>query len=171
MAHKVGACKATASQQIKDFVGFGLHKKEPTALLGKPRPASASLVRLVEAHTPHQITGPVEEHDRIRISGHVFHSEQYQRPDRTNCTAVSLPDNTHAKIQHIVSVSCSDRKRTYLVSKGYNSTCCFGTVHISKVEKCTPLKLVEIDSKVAACFWIECDGKQFFCNLVNRFQL
>ncbi|XP_049272417.1 LOW QUALITY PROTEIN: uncharacterized protein LOC119397124 [Rhipicephalus sanguineus] len=146
-ASKVGACNATASHHIKDFLGVGFHKMEPIALLGKPRPASASLVGLVEAQIPHQITGPVEEHDRIRMSGYVFHSEQYQRPDRIDCTAVWLPDNTHAKIQRIVSVSCSDSKRTYFVSKGYRSMCCYGTGHISRVEKCMPLKLVEVYSK------------------------
>ncbi|XP_037560291.1 uncharacterized protein LOC119437304 [Dermacentor silvarum] len=170
MANKVGAHKAAASRQVQNFLCCDLRREETLALLGKPKPASVSLCRLIEAQVPQQITGPVEEHDRVRISGRVFHSEQYQRPDRTDCTAVRLPDNMHAKIKHIVSVSCSDRKRIYFVSKSYVSSLCFGTTHISSVQKWGAEKVIEVDSRAAACLWIECDRRQYFCNLVNRFQ-
>ncbi|XP_037505912.1 uncharacterized protein LOC119382281 [Rhipicephalus sanguineus] len=169
MASKVCALKAAASQQIKHFLSCDLPTEESLALLGKPMAVSVSLCRIIEAQVPQQIVGPVEEYDRVRISGRVFHSEQYQRPQKTNCTAVPLAENTHDKIQHIVSVSCHERKRTYFVSKRYVSSLCFGTTHISCVQKWAAEKVIEVDCKATPCLWIECDGRQFFCNLANRF--
>nr|XP_037268866.1 uncharacterized protein LOC119160751 isoform X1 [Rhipicephalus microplus] len=170
MASKVGAHNAAASEQVKNFLCSDLcNKEESLALLGKPRAVSESIHRIIEAQVPHQITGPVEEYDRVRISGRMFHSEQYQRPQKTNCTAVRLRDNMHAKIQHIVSVSCSDRKRIYFVSNSYVSSLCFGTTHISCVQKWVAQNVVEVDRQAAPCLWIDWNERQFFCNLANRF--
>ncbi|XP_037525496.1 uncharacterized protein LOC119402423 [Rhipicephalus sanguineus] len=83
MASKVCALKAAASQQVKHFLSCDLRTEEESlALLGKPRAVSVSLCRIIEAQVPQQIIGPVEEYDRVRISGRVFHSEQYQRPQK-----------------------------------------------------------------------------------------
>ncbi|KAM7313376.1 uncharacterized protein ISCGN_003242 [Ixodes scapularis] len=126
MAHRVNACKAVASPPVRDFLGCGAPEEEPIALLGKPRPVEGALLRLVERQVPQQITGPVVEHDRVRISGRLFHSEQYQRPDKTDCTAVKLSNNVCAKIEHIVSVSCSDMNRVFLVTRNYVASASFG---------------------------------------------
>ncbi|CAN7945486.1 unnamed protein product, partial [Ixodes hexagonus] len=162
MTQKVNACKAVASPHVQDFLQCGAPNKEPVALLGKPRPVEGPLYGLIERQVPDQITGPVVEHDRVCISGRVFHSEQYQRPNRTDCTAVRLPNNGCAKIQHIVSVSCSNMKRVFLVTKGYSASPSFGTTHIIKVERWSSQKVIEIDAGAVGCLWLECNGKNFF---------
>lgn len=158
MAHKVNACKAEASPRIKDFLQCGTPKEEPVALLGKSRLVEGHLLRLVERQVAEQITGPVVEHDRVCVSGRVFHSQQYQRPHRTDCTAVKLPNNVCAKIQHIVSVSCSNIKRAFIVSRDYVSSPSFGTTHIKKVEKWSSKKVIEIDASDVGCLWLERKG-------------
>ncbi|XP_049522112.1 uncharacterized protein LOC125944798 [Dermacentor silvarum] len=49
IANKVGADKAPASHQVKHFLCCDLRNEDSLALLGKPRPVSASLSRLIEA--------------------------------------------------------------------------------------------------------------------------
>ncbi|CAN7938439.1 unnamed protein product, partial [Ixodes hexagonus] len=159
MADRVNA---VASHHVRDFLGCEAPEEEPVALLGKPRPVEGALLRLVERQVPQQITGPVVEHDRARISGRLFHSEQYQRPDKTDCTAVKLSSDVCAKTQHIVSVSCSDTNRVFLVTRNYTASASFGTTHIIKVERWSSQKVTEINASAVGCLWRECKGKFFF---------
>lgn len=75
MAHTLNACKAVASSHVQTFLKCGMPKEEPVALLGKPRLVEGPLPTLIEKQVPDQINGPVVEYDRVRISGHIFHSE------------------------------------------------------------------------------------------------
>ncbi|CAN7996964.1 unnamed protein product, partial [Ixodes hexagonus] len=161
MGHTVNACKTAASPRVREFTRCTTTNGEPVALLGKPRLVHEPLLSLVKRQNENQILGPVVEHDRVRISGLVFHSEQYKKPDRTDCTAMRL-GNTSAKVQHIVSFT--DRNgtpRVFVVSRRYVTSPSFGTKHIRKVERCSSLKLLEIDDSARACIMMECNTSLF----------
>ncbi|KAL1444443.1 hypothetical protein MTO96_029864 [Rhipicephalus appendiculatus] len=87
MAHTLNASKAVSSPHVQAFLKSTM-PKENVALLGKPRLVEGPLYMLIEKQVPDQINGPVLEYDRVRISGHLFHSEQYHRPEKTDCTAI-----------------------------------------------------------------------------------
>lgn len=76
VGHKVNARKTARSPQVGKLLQCTATNVEPVVLLGKPRIVHESLLGLVKSHNRNQTLGTVVEHDRVWISGLVFHSEQ-----------------------------------------------------------------------------------------------
>ncbi|XP_077498330.1 uncharacterized protein LOC144109415 [Amblyomma americanum] len=132
-------------------------------LLSRPRDVSGPLLDFVQNQIGN-INGPVVEHDRARVSGHMFHSEQYARPNKTNCTALVTNEGMCLKVKHIVSFKdLSGHPKVFVVSEdAFSSQLVHNSKHIMKCERTGSKNLVELVTNVIPCTYIEHDQNIFF---------
>lgn len=174
MSSNYRAIKARASPRTRGCLLSDTPARETSLLLSKPRAVSGPLLGFVQNEAGDMICSRIVEHDRLTISGRVFHSEQYSRPYKTDSTALMTGVGTFHKILHIVSfkdaggiVKVFTVSGKFLCHPGYDSS------HIMRCEKEESRHLVELTSNVTPCIYIEYEGNIFFCkagfeNFVSR---
>ncbi|XP_077561453.1 uncharacterized protein LOC144177757 [Haemaphysalis longicornis] len=113
--------KALASTQTQELLSKSpTTTKQAVVPLGKARPVSAALLAWVHEEMGDIIAGPVVEHDRVAMSGFVFHSEQYKRPYKTDST-VLLMSGTFVKAETLLSATDHfGNKKVFAVSQNWD---------------------------------------------------
>lgn len=169
MSSNYRAIKARASPRTRGCLLSDTPARETSLLLSKPRAVSGPLLGFVQNEAGDTICSRIVEHDRLTISGRVFHSEQYSRPYKTDSTALMTGVGTFHKILHIVSfkdaggiVKVFTVSGKFLCHPGYDSS------HIMRCEKEESRHLVELTSNVKPCIYIEHEGNIFFVKLALK---
>lgn len=95
---------------------------------------SAALLAWVHDEIGDIIAGPVVEHDRVAVSGFVFHSEQYKRPYKTDSTVLVI-SGAFVKAETLLSATDHfGNKKVFAVSQKYATKAVMQTSHILKCE-------------------------------------
>lgn len=165
--------KGNSSLHVQRLLQHGMSTEAEgtVVLLGKPKYSPQEIVEFVQQEASSLIASRILEYRRVRLSPQVYHSEQYIRPDKTNCTAVKLEGGVYSTIKHIISFTeNSGSTRVFFVRDEYRVVPIFGTLHLKKVERQGSMKLRDASLGVEPCIWIESHAKSFFCDLVNRFR-
>lgn len=136
--------------------------------LCKPRAVTGSLLDLVETEAG-DIMGPSLEHDRVSISGRVYHSEEYRRPNKTDCTAMVMPTGEFVKIQHLVSLQYPEgNTKVFAISHKYAHTPAYNTTHIMKCRRLTQRCLVEMHPGAMPCVYMNINNQMYFAQITQK---
>ncbi|KAH9367113.1 hypothetical protein HPB48_014749 [Haemaphysalis longicornis] len=161
--------KALASTQTQELLSKSpTTTKQAVVPLGKARPVSAALLAWVHEEMGEIIAGPVVEHDRVAMSGFVFHSEQYKRPYKTDST-VLLMSGTFVKAETLLSATDHfGNKKVFAVSQKYVTKAILKTSHILKCESLGGKKLVEVLPTALPCMFINFGNEMFVTVLMQK---
>lgn len=171
MASSFSSIKALASPQTQRFLRKGnFPNQAAVVLLGKPRQvASQELLNLVESQVGYIPSGPVVEHDRVSVSQYVFHSEQYRRPSKTDCTAAMLPSGTCVKINHLLSLKdTAGQVRVFAVTPKFSTILAHKTAHIMKAQQTDCKQLVEVAPGLVPSVHMKVSMVTYFIPLSSR---
>ncbi|XP_042147437.1 uncharacterized protein LOC121836570 [Ixodes scapularis] len=167
--------KALACPETQSFLSGGsVSNRGTVAPLGKPRQVPLPLLELAQSQIGHIISGQVMEHDRVAVSQFVFHSEQYGRPNKTDCTAAILPSKVYIKIKHLLSFQDTNgQAKIFAVSPRFVTTPVQKCTHIVKARQVPPGHaasnlLVEIAPGVVPCVYMHTGANSYFVSLAFK---
>lgn len=90
-----------ATMQTRNFMSKAKKAscKNTVLQLGKPQELHEPVLGIVKSKLHDILSGPIAEHNRV-VCGYVFHSEQYSRPHKTDCTVLMTSSGLLVKIEH-----------------------------------------------------------------------
>lgn len=125
---------------------------------------------LVSQHVQFQ-GSEVVECKRLSVSGAIICSSKYDRHLRVDSTAVLLPGGVHTKAERIfLAKEPSGKERFFILAHKYSTTPLQLCAHIREAQHTKRLRLYEIDHNARPCVYLSFAGRDFFCDLVNRYQ-
>lgn len=173
MARNYHGLRAQANPRTQQFLSKTSNAKasnnQSNLLLSKPRALSGQLLAFVESELGDTVCSPVKEHDRVTMSRHVFHSEQYSRPYKTDSTAVLTGQGEYLKIKNIISFKdAQGTVRVFVVSDQFCTASAYSCSHIVKLRRVGARRLFELTSSDTPCIYIKHDEAVFFVRLAMR---
>ncbi|XP_037572456.2 uncharacterized protein LOC119454715 [Dermacentor silvarum] len=170
MASSFASLKASALPQTREFLtkDNGAKCGAVVSMIGKPRKTLQPVLNLVMNHIGCVTIGPIVEHDKVAVSRYVFHSKQYKRPNKTDCTAAMLPSGACATISHILGFKdIAGKERVFAVCEKFD-TCQTEAPHIHKAQGLQSSHVFEVKSGIVPCLYMEIEQAIFFAPLAFK---